>query len=228
MLTALRSLVAALCLSCIVATAASQYEEEIVIADRRIPWFEVQPGQSEIRILVYRAGLLKGFGHNHVIASRDIHGNVWLDDTPEFSGFSLGFPVNTLSIDDPALRDEEGDDFPGEVPAKDIRDTRENMLGSRLLDAQNHVEIRLESDEVTGVFPKLDIKAEVTVREQTHSIRFPATVKIDGDKLTVSGTARISHADVGLEPFSAALGTIRVADEMLIRYRIVALRAAQD
>jgi len=44
------------------------------------------------------------------------------------------------------------------------------------------------------------------------------------DELTASGEFDLTHAELGLAPYSVALGALRVADRMHVRYRLVAQR----
>jgi len=44
--------------------------------------YRVDENQSELRVLVYRAGALARFGHNHVIVNRAVRGSVNVTDGP--------------------------------------------------------------------------------------------------------------------------------------------------
>ncbi len=203
-------------------------DDENIIADLRAERFEIQTDRSELRILIYRSGWLSVFGHNHVISSNSLSGDISLGESAPEASFEFAFPVASLIVDEPSLRQAEGGDFPGTIPENDIRGTRKNMLGPKLLDADNHAVINVVWQQVAGEFPDLDLTADVMLRGQSYPIRFPVTVQIDGDTLTVVGSTRLSHADVGLKPFNAALGALKVADEMQIKYRVVALRVKDD
>src|SRR5688572_15494518 len=89
---------------------------------------QVVPADSLLRILVYRGGTLSQAGHNHVIASHDITGRVYLHEDIEKSAFELNIPVGTFTVDEAELRREEGADFPPEVPEPAKEGTRKNML----------------------------------------------------------------------------------------------------
>lgn len=182
----------------------------------------IQTGESEIRVLVYRAGLLGGLGHNHVVSAASISGNVALSSAIGSSSIELEFAVGDLLVDPAAAREEEGDDFPGTVPDKDIRGTRKNMLGRKLLDAENFPLIRIASESVSGTLPELEIAARVTLRNKEFVLTFPATVAVGEAGVTATGEFDLAHADIGLKPFSAAFGTLKVAKVMTVKFRIVA------
>jgi len=69
----------------------------------------------------------------------------------------------------------------------------------------------------------LIITADLTIAGKVRSISFPASASLADDSITVSGTATVSHDDLGLKPFSAAFGTLKVHKEMTIRFEITAV-----
>jgi hypothetical protein len=52
----------------------------------------------------------------------------------------------------------------------------------------------------------------------------PVSVNTFDRGLVAVGRIRISHADIGLRPFQAGLGTLRVADELQLKFRVVATK----
>lgn len=185
--------------------------------------YVVDTGASSLTILVYRAGALASFGHNHVIESRDLQGSVWLDDRRGRSAFELSLPTARLIIDDPAARRAAGEDFPGEIPAEDIEGTRGNMLGERLLKAESFPEILIRSDAVIADSARLDVPVTVVVKGESRRLRFPVTLERADGRLTATGETEVTHAELGLEPFSVMLGALSVAEEIRLRYHIEAV-----
>ena len=53
-----------------------------------------------------------------------------------------------------------------------------------------------------------------------HPLAVPATVILTEDSFVATGQISISHRDIGLKPFKAALGTLRVRNEMVLRFEI--------
>jgi polyisoprenoid-binding protein YceI len=168
--------------------------------------------------------MLGGLGHNHVVSSTAIEGSVEVGDPLSASSVSLDIPLAGLTVDDPALRQAEGERFEGEPSADDIEGTRQNMLGPRLLDASSNDTISLRSTGISGDFPDLDIRVDLDIGGKTQSLVFPATVTADGNTLTINGEREVTHRELGLRPFSAALGTLRVRKELTVKYSIVARR----
>ena len=187
--------------------------------------FAIDADRSWLRILAYRGGLLSGLGHNHVIAHRNIAGQVTLNDDLSLAELSLRLDVADFEVDVAADREAAGEEFPGEIPPKDIAGTRKNMFGRKLLDAENHVSIDVVSNSSNGQFPDIEIEAIVTVRGQEHRLTIPAAVEFHDDTFVASGNFSLSHKSIGLKPFKAALGALRVRDELQIDFEICGVRA---
>jgi hypothetical protein len=195
--------------------------------------YEIQPQSSLLTILVYRGGALASAGHNHVIASRDLSGAIFIPAEILQSSFEIHIPVATLSVDEAALRAQQpAADFPADVSESAREGTRHNMLGEALLDAQRNPEIVLRSlrlEPAGGAAPdSATVRAHVesSVRGQLRSFTVPVRYRLGGDgTLEVSGESPLRQSELGLTPFSAMLGALQVQDEMRVSFHIVA-RAA--
>ena len=187
------------------------------------PRYSVDPQASEIRLLVYRDGPLARFGHNHVVVGR-VHGEIRAGDAAAGSGFRLEIPVDSFVVDAPAARAEEGDEFAAQVSEPARRDTRENMLGREVLDAEKHPLVRVESIALVGPQWGPTVTARVTIRGVMRDLRFAAAVLRQDDLLEVVASFRINQSEFGIEPFTALNGGLRVRDSLDIRVRLVARR----
>ena len=196
--------------------------------------FEIQPQSSLLTILVYRAGALASAGHNHVIASHDLSGAIFIPAEILQSSFEVHIPVDTLTVDESALRAEQSAaEFPPDVSEGAKEGTRRNMLGEALLDAQHNSEIVLRSlqlEPAGGAAPdSATVRAHVesSVRGQLRSFTVPVRYRLGGDgTLEVSGSLQLRQSELGLTPFSAMLGALQVKDEMQVSFHIVAHAAA--
>lgn len=188
------------------------------------PRFLVDPEASEIRLLVYRAGPLARFGHNHVVAGR-VRGVIRAGERAAESGFRLEIPVDSFVVDARAARAEEGEAFASEVSEEARRATRENMLGKDMLDAAGRPLIEITSIALAGPRWNPTVIARATLRGATRELRFPAAVVQQGDLLSVIASFRIRQSDFGLTPFSTLGGGLQVRDAIDIRLRIAARRA---
>lgn len=188
------------------------------------PRFIVDQEASEIRLLVYRAGPLARFGHDHVVTGR-VRGEIRAGVGAAASGFRLEVPVESFVVDLPAARAEEGGDFATEVSAPARRDTRDNMLGKDVLDAANYPSIRIDSLALVGPRWNPTVLARVALRGATRDLRFPAAVIQRDDLLTVVASFRVRQSDFGVTPFATLGGGLLVRDLIDIRIRLVARRA---
>jgi len=186
--------------------------------------FVIDAEHSWIRILVYRSGLMSGLGHNHVVEAHRISGTVDRGKQMVDSKVDLQFPVDSLVVDDADLRELEGEDYSGKISRQDIQGTRENMLGRRLLDAENFPVIQVQSIVVEGELDTLSVTADVTVAGITSSIKFPANVDSSGDVITLSGNFSVRHEELGLKPYSAVFGLLKVRQDMTVRFEIIAVQ----
>jgi polyisoprenoid-binding protein YceI len=185
--------------------------------------YEVLGGDSLLTILVYRGGPLAKAGHNHVIASHELSGTIYVPADPLRASFEISVPVATLTVDEASLRTQAGSDFSAAVPDSAREGTRRNMLGEALLDAQLFPQILLKSQSLqTGAGGELLAHVEAQVRQSSHSIVVPCRYEVQSAQLTVSGELPLRQTDLGLTPFSAMLGALQVEDEMRVRFRIVA------
>jgi polyisoprenoid-binding protein YceI len=181
---------------------------------------------SEIRLLVYRDGPMARVGHNHVMNGQ-VNGELDVSDSAAASSFKLDIPVASFTVDDPALRAEEGEDFSATVSDPARKGTRDNMLGADVLDASHFALIRIESESMTGPRWNPAVNARITVRDKTSVVKFPAAVIERPDALTVIATFRVLQTDLGITPYSILGGAVRVRDAIDIRVRLVA-RPAVD
>lgn len=184
--------------------------------------WRIAPAESSLRILVYRGGTMARLGHNHVISSADLQGQIWRGATAESSGFEMEVPVNTLIVDDNAARAEEGEDFPLNVSEDAKVGTKANMLRPTLLDGERYPEISIRAIRITGSAASPDVVASIRIKDQTREIRLPVTLTETNRDLAIQGSFEIRQSDFGITPLSIAMGALTVQDTVKIKFRLVA------
>jgi hypothetical protein len=192
--------------------------------------FEILPQSSLLTILVYRGGALASAGHNHVIASHDLSGTIFIPPELLQSSFEVHVPVATLTVDESALRAQQSAaDFPPDVSEGAKEGTRRNMLGEALLDAEHNPEIVLRSLQLEpasgAAADSSTVQAEVqsSVRGQLRTFTAPVRYRLTGGRtLEASGEFTLRQSELGLTPFSAMLGALQVQDEMRVSFHLVA------
>jgi hypothetical protein len=188
--------------------------------------FKIDSAESLLTVLVYRGGPLARAGHNHVVASHDLTGMAYVPQDPTGTSFDIHMPVDTLVVDEEALRAQEGPDFPPGVPEDAKEGTRRNMLGEALLNGDRYPEIELQSENIQRIGDSLQAQIRVIVRDQAYSLLVPVQYRVEGDVLHVEGELPLKQTDVGLTPFSLFGGALRVLDDIKVKFRIVARAAA--
>ena len=143
--------------------------------------YRINPQTSEVRLLVYRDGVLSTFGHNHVVSLKDFTGTIHLQPKLAQSRVELEIPVDRILVDDAAARRLEGGDFASEPSKEDAAATRTNMLSNALLNARQFPTIK-----VTGTSGPVDAKnsamldLSVQLVGQQIKLTIPATLKWRG------------------------------------------------
>jgi polyisoprenoid-binding protein YceI len=186
--------------------------------------YRIDAQRSEVLILVYRDGRMAALGHNHVVAVRELSGEVVMAPDPAHSSWQLDFPVAALSVDEPQLRAAQGEEFQSKLDDVAIAGTRDHMLGPLLLDAAHYPAIHLQSQQVRGEADDLHVSTRIVMRDRAVDVELPVALQRSPQELIASGEFDLTHAELGLTPYSVALGALRVADRMHVRYRLVALR----
>jgi hypothetical protein len=187
-------------------------------APQGAPSYLIDADRSELRILVYRAGPLARFGHNHVMVNRAIHGTA----EPGAAGatfFSLQIPVAAFVVDEAAARLDAGADFAGEVPADARAGTLHNMLSPALLDADKYPLLIISGTLSSGA---VTASAAISVAGHQSRIDVPVTLDRDSSGVTASGIFELRQTALGLAPYSLMLGALQVQDAMTLTFHIVA------
>lgn len=186
--------------------------------------YQIDPQASVLHIHVFRGGTFARLGHNHVITSKSVTGRVWMRPQFSDSGFELSFPVADLIVDDPDARRAAGSDFPPEIPAADKDGTRKNMLRKEVLDAENYPKVTVKSAAISGSMQAPRLTASITIKDATRDVVVPASIAVNGGRLTASGEFDIQQTDFGMKPFSVALGALEVQDRLHVRFDLVAVK----
>jgi hypothetical protein len=202
--------------------------------------YRIDETQSELRILVYRAGPLARLGHNHVMVNRGLRGAVNLTGAAGAPALWLNVPAAAFTVDDAQARAEEGADFAAPVPDDARSGTLQNMLSAAVLDAAEFPEITVRSVAVasrqgaedpgaTGATGATEatrtMVASVTVgvagHESTIDVLF--AVQMESGRLSATGTLELRQSALGLTPYSLMLGALQVQDQMTVKFKIVAV-----
>lgn len=187
--------------------------------------YALEPAASTLHVLVFRDGPLARQGHNHLLSAAAFTGAVFLPDGGlDGARMDLLVDADALAVDPDAGRSAAGAAFDAAVPPSARAGTRENMLGPAVLDAANHPRIGVRAVVVGGELPELTLEATLLLKGRSHAVQLPVHVDLDGDTLRARGALVLRQGELGLVPFSAAGGLLRVADAMVVRFDILGRR----
>ncbi|GAB5499605.1 MAG: hypothetical protein PsegKO_19160 [Pseudohongiellaceae bacterium] len=184
--------------------------------------YNIDSGDSILRVYVGRAGPLARLGHNHVIHTRAINGRIELADNPLNSSARFSFPVSSFVVDDQSERDRAGEGFESQPGESAIEDTRENMLGADVLNATKFGEISIIAAPVSTDDSDWLLAVDINFLGATFSQELPAQVTIADSQLDITANFTLQHEDLELSPFSALGGSLRVAEAIDFELQISA------
>lgn len=186
--------------------------------------YRIDGEHSEVLIWVTRAGPMAQVGHNHVIEVAGLSGELWLAAEPQRSVFTLEFPVAALRLDEPQRRGQQGSGYEERLSEEDIAATRAHMLELPLLDGADYPLIQLYSESISGSAAGWIAHTIIHVRAYSARVDVPVQMESAAEQVSLRGEFTVTHAALGLIPHSALLGSLRVAEPLRIRFRIVARR----
>ena len=178
--------------------------------------YVVDAAASSVRVHVGKSGAFSFAGHKHEVVAPALSGEVTADPA------DLAASRVAVTFDAAALKVLPEGEPPGDPPK-----VEEAMRGPKVLDAARFPEIRFQSQKVSGRDAgggayDLELAGELALHGMTRPITLPVHVEIAGDTLTATGKAVLRHDQFGMQPVSAAGGSVKVKNEIAIDYRIVA------
>jgi polyisoprenoid-binding protein YceI len=187
--------------------------------------YRIDPAQSELRVLVYRAGAMASLGHNHVISTHSLQGWAAFEGDAAAAAFAVTVPVADFAVDDPGPRTDEGADFADAVTEEAKSGTRHNMLGPAVLNAADFPVLRIRSVAVaaTGISGSYRARLVLEVAGHESSLVVPFQLDAAPHRLIASGELTVSQSSIGLTPFSIFLGALKVQDDVRVKFKFVAV-----
>lgn len=180
------------------------------IADSRT--YEVDAEQSYIHIYTGTSGFLKAVSHRHLIAIRDISGEITLDG--ENSIAALIVRPNDFLVDDDHERAQATDEAYQKPVAGWIKaGTKGNMNGGKLLETSLHPEITIKI-RPNNLSESPVFALSINLKGKEYELSVPGSMVISEDGIHATGEFSISHSDLGLKQYSVPGGLSKVADSL--------------
>ncbi|GAB4177254.1 MAG: hypothetical protein Kow0020_13220 [Wenzhouxiangellaceae bacterium] len=179
----------------------------------------IRPELSHAWIAVEPAGPLAKLGHAHLIGGPVIEGVVVMATDPAHSAVDLAIELGRIDVDRPEWRTEAGLQ-PLDEAAR--TGTRANLMGPAVLDAARYPRIELRARGLHCGDQGWELEPVLLFQARRYRLKVPVELMLTDGNLVASGAFELNHADLGLQPFSAAGGALKVADPIRIRFRITA------
>ncbi len=176
---------------------------------------------ADLEIHTYRAGWQAGRAHNHVMETTAVAGEVYLGEPIEVSKAILYFRPWDLILDDPDSRLAAGDGFESTRTAADIEATRVRMLGPKGFDSNQHPFVFVH---VAWSDPE-SVALEIEFRGSRFPFEVPASWTLDEERIELTADFQLTHAALGIKPYSAFAGALAVAEEIRVQLSLSAERS---
>ena len=180
------------------------------------PNYSIDGARSKVEINVYKEGLFKAFGHDHVIAAKELSGQVQFDaEKIDQSTVRLKLPTKSFTVIDPGESD------------KDRRDVQATMEGEKVLDVAKFPEITFTSRRVSSVKKtpggwELTLSGDLNLHGVEKQVSFPLRVREEAGELRSVGEISLLQSDYGITPVKVGGGAVKVKDKLKITFIVVA------
>lgn len=178
---------------------------------------------GSFRVYLYKEGLLKALGHDHLVVAPDYRGVV--DLWTSSAVLHLEIDTDWLEIDKPEARETVGLKQP--IKDSDVAKIRASMKGEKGLDVKRHALIAFASTSIEPVEGEKGfwmVNGALSLHGTLRTIEFPVELSARPGGYWVSGYVRLNQSDYGIKPFSVAGGAVRVQDEVMVRFHLAAMR----
>ncbi len=178
--------------------------------------YRISAAASKVEISVYKEGILKAFGHNHLIAAKDFSGSVYFAaGRVSDSSVTLSIEARSLTVLDP------------DASEKDRRDVQATMAGAQVLDVARYEKITFRSTRVSRIKQvgndwEVILDGLLNLHGVEKPITLPVRIHIESNRLRAEGEAHVLQTNFGMTPVRVGGGAVKVKDEVKIGFSIVA------
>lgn len=178
--------------------------------------YTIVASESSFWVFVAKAGLFSAFAHDHEIGVKSFTGKIVLPESGAGGG-SLELEVNAASL---AVLDKQ----PSEADKQKIFDS----MHKEVLESAQFPKIAFKSVSVSDLKQtsadayNLTLNGDVTLKGVTRRIAVPVLLTINAQQLRAVGKYTLKQTDFGIKPYSAAGGAVKVKNEVVINFNIVA------
>ena len=161
----------------------------------------IDTSQSKLRVYVFKSGLFSGFADNHDVEAPIAEGTI--DESASRVRFVID--ARQMKVLDPNLSPEKR------------RQVQERMLGPEVLDPTRYSLITFESTHVgAGGQNELLVTGQLSL----HGVTRPVSARVRKENGRYVGTCTLKQRDFGIARISIAGGTVKVKDELKVKFDI--------
>lgn len=172
--------------------------------------YHIVAPESSFTVFVSKAGALSFLAHDHNIAVRSFSGRVIVPEAGAEQG-SLELDIEAKSL---ALLDKISDKDRAEIT---------KSMNEIVLETGKFPKITFRSVGVSNVNgASLTVNGDLTLHGVTKRIAVPVTIAATPQQLRATGKYVLKQTDFGITPYSAAGGSIKVKNEVILSFNLVA------
>ncbi len=191
-----------------------------ILAAGRDTVYLIDPTQSRVTVTLKQDGLMSGRYPTHQVAVREFSGRVEIPSGNE-SRMRAGFEAVGSSF---VNIDEKMSEFERREFHRVLRDL--------VLEIGRYPTIGFTSTGVSGLRRegaqrRFMLSGELRLHGEVRGVSFPVEAQFDGDWLTAEATTTLRQTDYKITPYTGALGAIKIGDEVVVTFKLVAKRARQ-
>jgi polyisoprenoid-binding protein YceI len=178
--------------------------------------YTISSSESNFRVLVNKAGLFSALAHDHEIGVKSFSGKVTLPRTGAGSG-SLVLEIDAKSL---AVLDKE--------PSEEDRKKIFAAMHNEVLESAKYEKITFKSDSVSdlkqtgGNTYGFVLNGDLSLHGVTKRIAVPVNLTVAPQQLRASGQYTLKQTDYGIKVYSAMGGTVKVKNDIVVQFDIVA------
>jgi len=178
--------------------------------------YTIVAGESSFWVFAGKSGLFSALAHDHEIGVKSFTGKVIVPESGAGGG-ALELNINAQSL---SVLDKK----PSEEDKKKIYDS----MHSEVLESSKYQNIVFKSVSVGNLKQTgsetytFTLNGDLTLHGVTKRIAVPVALTITPEQLRAAGKYTLKQTDYGIKPYSAAGGTIKVKDEVVVNFNIVA------
>ena len=172
--------------------------------------YNLVPAESSFTVFVGKAGALSFLAHDHNIAVKSFAGRVVVPEAGAAQG-SLELDIDARSL---VVLDK--------VSEKDRAEITKSM-NDAVLETAKFPKITFRSVGISNINgANLTVNGDLTLHGVTKRIAVPVTVAATPQQLRATGKYVLKQTDFGITPYSAAAGSIKVKNEVILSFNLVA------